>query len=56
MVGNNHIRSDFLIALNNYMNMDVPDHSFVIGNPEIIPYKYYAMGRYVKFMIDNTVD
>ncbi len=38
LVGNIKIGSDVLIAPNAFVNMDVPDHSLVLGNPaKIIP-------------------
>lgn len=36
IVGNVHIGNDVLIAPNSFVNIDVPDHSVVMGNPCII--------------------
>ncbi len=46
LVGNIRIGSDVLIAPGAYVNMDVPDHSLVIGNPgKIIPREHATEGH-----------
>lgn len=51
IVGKIHIGNDVLIAPNSYVNIDIPDHSVVIGNPCIIKYKANATEGY----ISNTI-
>ena len=51
VVGNIHIGSDVLIAPNSYVNIDVPDHSVVIGNPAVVHYKENATEGYVCFKV-----
>ena len=48
IVGKITIGDDVLIAPNAYVNMDVPDHSIVIGNPGIIHFKENATEYYVE--------
>lgn len=47
IVGNIKIGDDVLIAPNAYVNMDVPDHSVVIGNPATIHAKEHATEGYI---------
>ena len=47
IVGNINIGSDVLIAPLAYVNFDVPDHSFVIGNPAKIIHKENATEGYI---------
>lgn len=47
IVGNIKIGNDVLIAPNAYVNVDVPDHSIVIGNPAVIHPRENATEGYV---------
>jgi serine O-acetyltransferase len=47
IVGNIKIGDDVLIAPNSYVNIDVPSHSIVIGNPAVIKSSEYATVKYV---------
>lgn len=47
VVGKIHIGNDVLIAPNAYVNMDVPDHSIVIGNPSRIIPRDQATAEYI---------
>ncbi|MEO8404380.1 MAG: serine acetyltransferase [Chitinophagaceae bacterium] len=47
IVGAITIGDDVMIAPNALVNMDVPDHSLVIGNPAVIKYKDNATEGYV---------
>lgn len=47
IVGNIKIGNDVLIAPNAYVNVDIPDHSIVIGNPAQIHYKKNATQNYI---------
>lgn len=47
IVGNVHIGNDVLIAPNAFVNVDVPDHSVVVGNPCIIHHKENATKGYL---------
>lgn len=47
IVGKINIGDDVLIAPGAYVNMDVPEHSVVIGNPGIIHFKKYATEGYI---------
>lgn len=51
VVGNIHIGNDVLIAPNSYVNVDVPDHSVVIGNPAVIHQRENATEGYVCFTV-----
>ncbi|HJC50584.1 MAG TPA: serine acetyltransferase [Candidatus Anaerostipes avistercoris] len=51
IVGNIHIGNDVLIAPNSYVNIDVPDHSVVIGNPAIIHHHNHATKDYIVFTV-----
>ena len=51
VVGNIHIGNDVMIAPNSYVNIDVPDHSVVIGNPAVIYPKENATENYVNFLV-----
>lgn len=51
IVGNVRIGNDVLIASNSFVNVDVPDHSIVLGNPCVIKRCEYATEGY----INNTV-
>ena len=47
IVGNIKIGDDVLIAPNAYVNMDIPDHSVVVGNPAMIHSKENATEGYI---------
>ena len=47
IVGKVTIGEDVLIAPNAYVNMDVPSHSVVIGNPAVIHHKDNATEGYI---------
>ena len=50
IVGNIKIGDDVMIAPNTFVNVDVPDHSVVIGNPCIIHHKDNATNGYLGFL------
>ena len=43
--------NDVLIAPNSYVNIDIPDHSVVIGNPAIVHSKENATENYVCYLV-----
>ena len=47
IVGNITIGDDVLIAPNSYVNVDVPSHSVVFGNPCIIKHRDWATEGYI---------
>lgn len=47
LVGKIHIGNDVMIAPGAFVNMDVPDHSIVIGNPAVIHHKENATRDYI---------
>lgn len=47
IVGRVNIGNDVMIAPNAFVNMDVPDHSVVIGNPATVHHKDNATQGYV---------
>ena len=47
IVGNVRIGNDVLIAPNAFVNVDIPDHSVVIGNPCVIHHKEDATKGYI---------
>ena len=51
MVGNIQIGDDVLIAPNSWVNIDVPEHSVVIGNPAVIHYKENATEGYINYRV-----
>lgn len=51
IVGNIRIGSDVFIAPNSFVNFDVPGHSVVLGNPEIIHRKENATEGYINYII-----
>lgn len=51
IVGNITVGDDVIIAPNSYVNVDVPSHSVVIGNPAIIHYKDNATEGYVNYLV-----
>lgn len=48
IVGGIHIGNDVMIAPNSLVNLDVPDHSIVIGNPMVIHHRDNATEFYVE--------
>lgn len=53
VVGNIRVGSDVLIAPNAYVNMDVPDHSIVVGNPGVIK---VCSGLATEHYIENIIE
>lgn len=51
IVGKIQIGDDVLIAPNSYVNVDVPPHSVVVGNPAVIHHRENATQGY----IENTI-
>lgn len=51
VVGNIEIGDDVLIAPNSYVNVNVPSHSIVIGNPATIHHRDNATEGYVNFRV-----
>lgn len=51
VVGNIQVGNDVLIAPNSYVNIDIPDHSVVIGNPAIVHSKENATENYVCYLV-----
>lgn len=47
IVGNVRIGNDVMIAPNAFVNIDIPDHSVVIGNPCVIHHKENATNGYL---------
>ena len=47
IVGKITIGDDVLIAPNSYVNVDVPSHSVVFGNPCVIKHRYNATEGYI---------
>lgn len=52
IVGNITIGDDVLIAPNSYVNVDVPSHSIVLGNPCIIKHKDWATEGYINHIVE----
>ena len=52
VVGKISIGNDVLIAPNSYVNVDVPSHSVVIGNPGTIHSKENATYGYVNYIVE----
>ncbi len=50
VVGNIRIGNDVMIAPNAFVNIDIPDHSVVIGNPCVIHHKENATNGYIGTM------
>ena len=46
------IGNDVLIAPNTFVNIDIPDHSIVFGNPCIIKHKDNATEGYINNIVD----
>lgn len=51
IVGNITIGDDVMIAPNSFINIDIPSHSVVIGNPAQIHKKENATTSYVNFLV-----
>lgn len=51
VVGNVTIGNDVLIAPNSFVNVDVPSHSVVFGNPCIIKHRELATEGYINNML-----
>ena len=51
IVGGVKIGDDVLIAPNSFVNVDVPDHSVVFGNPCIIKHKNNATEGYINNVV-----
>jgi len=51
IVGNISIGNDVLIAPNSYVNVNIPDHSIVIGNPAVIIQKDNATEGYINNVV-----
>lgn len=51
IVGNIKIGNDVMIAPNSFVNIDIPDHSIVIGNPCKVIHKENATDGYVNFLV-----
>lgn len=47
IVGNVNIGDDVMIAPNSFVNVDIPSHSVVFGNPCIIKHRDWATEEYV---------
>lgn len=52
IVGNVTIGDDVLIAPNSYVNVDIPPHSVVFGNPCIIKHRDWATEGYVNNIVE----
>ena len=52
IVGNITIGDDVLIAPNSYVNIDVPSHSVVFGNPCIVKHRDWATEGYVNHLAE----
>lgn len=52
IVGNVTIGDDVLIAPNSFVNVDVPSHSVVFGNPCVIKHRDWATQGYVNNIVE----
>lgn len=52
IVGGIEVGDDVLIAPNSYVNVDIPSHSVVIGNPCVIHYKDNATEGYINKKVE----
>lgn len=52
IVGNVTIGDDVLIAPNSFVNVDVPSHSVVFGNPCVIKHRDWATEGYVNNVVE----
>ena len=53
IVGNITIGDDVLIAPNSFVNVDVPSHSVVFGNPCIIKHREWATEGYINNILEG---
>lgn len=51
IVGNVNIGDDVMIAPNSFVNVDIPSHSVVFGNPCIIKHRDWATEGYVNHFV-----
>lgn len=51
IVGNVNIGDDVMIAPNSFVNVDIPSHSVVFGNPCIIQHRDWATEEYVNNIV-----
>lgn len=56
VVGGITIGDDVLIAPNSYVNVDVPSHSVVFGNPCIIKHRDWATEGYINHKVERNYD
>lgn len=52
IVGNVTIGDDVLIAPNSFVNIDIPSHSVVFGNPCVIKHRDWATEGYVNNIVE----
>lgn len=52
IVGNITIGDDVLIAPNSYVNIDIPSHSVVFGNPCVVKHRDWATEGYINHIAD----
>ena len=52
IVGNVTIGDDVMIAPNSFVNIDIPSHSVVFGNPCIIKHRDWATEEYVNNIVE----
>lgn len=55
IVGGIHICDDVMIAPNAFVNVDVPSHSVVLGNPGVIHHKDNATDGYINNPVDGSL-
>ena len=51
VVGKVRIGNDVIITPNSYVNIDVPGHSVVLGNPAVVDHKENATHGYITFIV-----
>lgn len=51
-MGNVTIGDDVMIAPNSFVNVDVPSHSVVFGNPCVIKHRNWATEGYVNNIVE----
>lgn len=52
IVGNVNIGDDVMIAPNSFVNVDIPSHSVVFGNPCIIKHRDWATAEYINNIVE----
>ena len=52
VVGNSTIGDDVLIAPNSFVNIDIPSHSVVFGNPCVVKHRDNATENYVNHIAE----